>query len=73
MAYWDSKNRKMVYFPDESLEGYPGWVRKDCGCCGGIQWGGDEPRECGDCGGYGAVCEHIESGVRALYPGGPFV
>lgn len=45
-----------------------GWVR--CGCCAGLEWGGEQPRECRDCDGNGQVYRY-PSGRLALYPGGP--
>ncbi len=71
MAAWDDTTSRMIYFPDEPVEGRPGWVRRDCGCCNGLEWGGEEPRECRDCGGDGCVFVHLKSGVIAEYPGGP--
>ena len=53
------------------FDGYPRWVAINCGCCNGICWGGDEPRECDDCGASGWRYVHADSGVLALYPGGP--
>ena len=72
MAYWDSEKRKIVYFPPVELKEYPGWQEIDCGCCAGIQWGGEYPRECASCRGSGILFKHIKSGCLALYPGGPF-
>ena len=71
MAYWNGK--KIVHIKPTPVKGYPGWEYVDCGCCGGIQWGGEYPCECSNCGGSGAYCRHIKSGVTALYPGGPFL
>ena len=48
-----------------------GWKHESCGCCGGIQWGGEEPRECRDCCGSGSIWISPK-GHTALYPGGPF-
>lgn len=48
----------------------PGWV--NCGCCNGLEWGGESPRECGDCWGTGRQYRYA-SGRLALYPGGPFL
>ena len=47
------------------------WRVASCGCCAGIKWGGDYPRECRQCGGEGAVFIR-PSGHVALYPGGPW-
>lgn len=54
------------------LDRMSNWAVSGCGCCAGIQWGGDEPRECLDCGGGGMVFVHIPTGTVAQYPGGPF-
>ena len=70
MAHWDGS--RIVRFPSTPVEGYPGWLRTDCGCCAGLKWGGEEPRECDDCGGSGVVFVHLRSGRLALWPGGPF-
>lgn len=45
-----------------------GWVR--CGCCAGLEWGGELPRTCRDCDGEGRVYRYA-SGQLALWPGGP--
>ena len=71
MAYWNGK--EIIYAKPEPAKTHPGWEIIDCGCCGGIQWGGEYPRECLDCNGSGSYFRHIKSGVSALYPGGPFV
>ena len=73
MAYWDSKICKIVYFPPKPSEDRPGWEEIDCGCCNGIEWGGESPTECSDCKGGGVYFRHIKSGVLAVYPGGPFL
>ncbi len=70
MAYWDGK--RTIHFPTKPDEKYPAWDVIDCGCCAGIEWGGEEPRECSSCGGYGVKYQHRKSKVMALYPGGPF-
>ncbi len=51
----------------------PGWEYVNCGCCGGLQWGSDYPRDCTECDGAGFYFRHIKSGVLAQYPGGPFL
>ena len=51
---------------------YPGWVWIDCGCCAGIEWGGEYPRECRWCRGGGQTAIHVKSQRIALWPGGPF-
>lgn len=48
------------------------WRIVSCGCCDGLEWGGECPRECRRCGGQGRVFV-LPSGVAALYPGGPFL
>lgn len=70
MAYWDYKTRTTYFRPAEELGN--GWYRVDCGCSGGIQWGGPEPRECPRCNGTGCFYWHQQSKVFAKYPGGPF-
>lgn len=46
------------------------WRLAPCGCCAGIEWGGDYPQECRTCGGGGFV--YIRpSGHVFQYPGGP--
>jgi len=69
MAYWDGK--RIVYWDDEDYPGHNGWKLIDCGCCNGIEWGGDYPKECRSCGGNGRMALHVKSGVLADYPGGP--
>lgn len=71
MSRWDSDMGVIVRWPTEPCKDYPGWVMEDCGCCVGIQWGGEYPRECRRCGGDGLIFRHIASGVLAQYPGGP--
>lgn len=50
-----------------------GWKDMDCGCCAGIEWGGEEPRECRDCNGSATLWVHLKTGTVAAYPGGPFI
>ena len=50
---------------------WPGWRQVDCGCCAGLEWGGEEPRECRRCKGWGGLFLHEKSRVLALWPGGP--
>jgi len=69
MAYWDSKNRKIVYSKPTLLNK---WIVVDCGCCNGIKWGSGEPDDCGVCGGCGFLYVHKKSGAIAQYPGGRF-
>lgn len=71
MAYWNGN--KIVYFPTKLNRYNPAWEEIDCGCCAGIEWGGEYPRECRRCGGGGISFHHIQSDILALYPGGPFV
>ena len=71
MAHWDGE--KHIYFEDEPWPDYPGWLMVDCGCCAGLEWGGEYPRECDSCAGNGSYAQHINSGVLAIYPGGPFL
>lgn len=70
MAFWDGK--RIVYFDPEPSEIWPDWDMIDCGCCSGIEWGGEVPRECKRCGGDGHIFRHRKSGVTAQHPGGPF-
>ena len=55
-----------------SYPDHPNWVYYNCGCCAGIEWGGDSPRDCKRCGGSGTLSLHLPSGRIADYPGGPF-
>ena len=71
MSYYDSKKNEIITFPDKDCGN--GWIEVDCGCCGGIQWGGESPRECNDCKGTSRYFRHKKSRVLALYPGGPFI
>ena len=48
------------------------WRILGCGCCAGTQWGGEEPRECRDCGGMGDIFLRPD-GTAFQYPGGPIV
>lgn len=73
MSYWDSENKTIVRIPTKDWPNNSSWECVDCGCCGGIQWGGDYPRECGTCKGSGFYARHKESRVIAQYPGGPFL
>lgn len=69
MAYWNGK--EIIYHPAKQSEFYPGWEELDCGCCNGLRWGGEQPKDCPDCGGTGRLFRHIKSRVLADYPGGP--
>lgn len=64
---------KIVEYPDKAIDEHPGWVWRDCGCCAGTQWGGEEPRECDNCVGQGQYAVHLKSGTMAEYPGGPLL
>ena len=72
MAYWDSKAQKIVESKPRPWPDYPGWLCIDCGCCAGIEWGGEYPKECQRCGGSGYLAKHEKSHTIADYPGGPF-
>ena len=71
MAHWNSESGKIIYFKEQQSE-IKGWNIIDCGCCGGLRWGGEEPIECNYCEGNGHLFKHIKSGVIAIYPGGEF-
>jgi len=73
MAYWDSEKGIIHDIPPKPYPGYPGWELIDCGCCAGIKWGGEYPRECERCGGNGYLARHKKTGIVAEYPGGKFV
>ena len=70
MAYWDGE--QIHYAKPTPCEVYPNWDVIDCGCCVGIEWGGEYPIECNRCGGSGWIYNHRKSGTLAQYPGGPF-
>jgi hypothetical protein len=70
MAYWDSQTGKIVESKPTPIAGYPGWVEIDCGCCSGLQWGGEQPMECDLCCGRGYYAKHLATGTLAEYPGG---
>ncbi len=48
------------------------WTSIPCGCCNGLQWGGEYPRECRRCEGSGAVWLSPSGTRLAVWPGGPF-
>ncbi len=73
MASWNSKTQTTTRYPTKPSMDYPDWDIEDCGCCNGIMWGGEYPRECDNCNGSGRIYRHRESGVAAEYPGGRFV
>ena len=70
MAHWNYKTGQVTVFKAIKVLGE--WHQIDCGCSGGLEWGGDSPRECNRCGGAGYIFWHRKSKVFALYPGGPF-
>jgi hypothetical protein len=70
MASWDYRTGVTLHCPPKRERN--GWYSFDCGCCGGIEWGGEDPRECDCCSGSGSLWVHIPSGVFAKYPGGKF-
>ena len=72
MSYWDSKKGEIIRYPPTVCEWRSHWFRLDCGCCGGLEWGGESPVECRRCKGGGELYLHLPSGVLAQYPGGPF-
>jgi len=72
MSSWDAEKGQIIRWKPRPWPGYPGWYEIDCGCCNGIEWGGETPDECRTCGGSGRVAMHVESGRIAWYPGGPF-
>ena len=71
MSSWNSKTGTVERIaPIRDIE-RPNWWAVDCGCCAGIQWGGDEPVECRTCHGSGLLWVHRPSHVIAEWPGGP--
>jgi len=70
MAHWNGKN--IIYFNPIKSKYWPKWDESDCGCCSGIEWGGESPRECKTCGGKGFIFVHRKTGIRVQWPGGPF-
>lgn len=70
MAHWDGK--KIIHRPTTQCKKHPAWDVIDCGCCNGIQWGVEGPRECDNCNASGVIYKHRKSGVTAQWPGGPF-
>jgi len=56
--------------PTRKYPGYPAWDLIACGCCAGLEWGGEYPRECNDCNGTGSYARHRRTGVLAEWPGG---
>ena len=70
MASW-SYDTGFIYYPAQKINRY--WYRIDCGCCGGIKWGGQEPIGCNRCNGTGYIYWHKKSKTFAEYPGGKFI
>jgi hypothetical protein len=70
MASWDCRTGVTLHYPPKRERN--GWYSYDCGCCSGIEWGGEEPRECDSCGASGRQWVHLPSGVCTEYPGGKF-
>jgi hypothetical protein len=71
MSYWNSREQRIIEIPPEKHS--ENWIRFDCGCSGGLRWGGEYPVECYDCEGWGFLYLHVPSGSLAVYPGGRFV
>ncbi len=72
MAHWDSETGKIIHWPTRRSKQFPKWDEEDCGCSGGLEWGGEYPRECRRCKGGAIIYRHRKSGVTAQWPGGPF-
>lgn len=72
MSFWDYKLQKIITYPPRKSKRWPKWDEVDCGCSGGLQWGGEYPRECKTCGAKGFVFVHRKTATRAEWPGGPF-
>jgi hypothetical protein len=72
VSHYNSDKNEIIHWPTRDSEVYPGWEMIDCGCCHGIEWGGEESRECKECCASGIQWRHKKSGVYAEYPGGPF-
>jgi len=73
MAFWDLDKKIIILLPPKKSKRGPGWWKIDCGCCNGIKWGGETPRECSACDGTGVIYKHKKSYVLAKWPGGPFL
>lgn len=73
MSYWDSLNQQIIRIPPRPYPNYPGWTELDCGCCGGLEWGGEVPRDCRTCKGSGSLARHDATGTLAMYPSGPLL
>lgn len=63
--------QNMARRPGRICPDYPNWMQVLCGCCAGLEWGGEEPRLCKNCQGSGTVFVH-RNGTVAQWPGGPF-
>jgi hypothetical protein len=48
------------------------WLQIECGCCAGLQWGGEYPRECLDCDGTGLLWVSPKDRLKQ-WPQGPFL
>ena len=72
MSHWDAQQGKIIRWSTQVYGLNPEWEEMDCGCCAGLEWGGEYPKECKRCN-NGVIYHHKKSGVLALYPGGPFV
>lgn len=73
MAIWSDAQSRIEYRCDVIDFDCPEWIWRDCGCCAGIKWGGEEPVECDQCKGWGSYAIHAPSGAAAQWPGGPFL
>lgn len=73
MSHYDYKTNQVIRYPPKRCENYPDWLEVDCGCSGGLQWGGESPRECPYCDEVGFIFVNIKSGrIKKCWPGGPF-
>lgn len=72
MANWNSTAGVVEAWAPRVHPFHAGWAMVDCGCCAGIQWGGEAPVECSTCGAGGWLHVHLASGRTAWWPGGPF-
>lgn len=53
-----------------------GWAQETCWQCDGhgvVDRSYHNPDECDVCNGSGSIWKHLDSGIRAKWPGGPFV
>lgn len=72
MSHWDSEQQKVIRWHSARFPEYLNWLRIDCGCSNGLEWGGEYPRECDRCKDGGWLWLHEPSRRLALWPGGPF-